>query len=63
MSTIQVIYKTETRQPEPAKILVESIPVEEGRKLSRHNEIPKSIPDCTWEDLRGLSLGLEEEWV
>ena len=44
MQTMQIISKE--RQPEPTKILVESIPVEEGRKLYQ-----KQI---TWEDLRGL---------
>ena len=48
-------------QPEPTKILVESIPVEEGRKLSTFNEKLKSVQGCTWEDLRGLSFGFEEE--
>ena len=61
MSTTQVIYKTETWQPKPQRNLVESIPVEEGRKLSIHNEKLKSVQGFTWEDLRGLSFGLEEE--
>jgi len=60
MNTTQ-ICKTETWQPEPTKIRVESIPVEEGRKLSTHIEMPKSVQVYTWEDLRGLSFGFEEE--
>jgi len=61
MSTTQIFCKTEMRQPKPTKILVESIPVEEGRKLSTFNEKLKSIQGYTWEDLRGLSFGFEED--
>jgi len=46
MSTTQVFCKTDMWQPEPQRNLVESIPVEEGRKLY-HKQ-------TTWEDLRGL---------
>lgn len=41
------------RHPEPKEILVESIPVKEGTKLSM---------DYSWEDLRGLSWIQAEEW-
>jgi len=42
-----------TRQPEPTKILVESIPVKEGGKLLMNN---------SWEDLRGLTWVFHEDW-
>ena len=42
-----------SRHPEPKEILVESIPVKEGTKLSM---------DYSWEDLRGLSWIQAEEW-
>ena len=38
----------QSRHPEPAKILVERLPVKEGVKLSENLA-------SSWEDLRGLS--------
>ena len=61
MSTTQILCKTGMRQPEPQRSLVEEIPVKERRKLSVNEEILKSFQGCTWEDLRGLSIMLEEE--
>ena len=49
-------------QLEPKKILVESIPVEDRRKLSTNKGTLESLQGCTWEDLRGLSLIHSEEW-
>ena len=48
-------------QPEPQTNLVESIPVKEGVKLSV-NETLSDFPECSWEDLRGLSWILMEDW-
>jgi len=61
MSTTQTLCKSEMWQPEPQRILVESIPVEERRKLSISKEALESIHDCTWEDLRGLAFAFDEE--
>jgi len=63
MSTTQIICETEMWQPEPQRILVQRIPVEERRKLVIDKKILESVQDCTWKDLRGLSLGFDEEWV
>jgi len=46
MSTTQVFCKTDMWQPEPQRNLVQSIPVEEGRKLCKNQ--------MTWEDLQGI---------
>ena len=46
---------TQIGHPEPIKILVGGAPVKEGVKLSEN--ITKS-----WEDLRGLSWILVEDW-
>ena len=54
MRTTQNVCLTYSGQPEPQKILVGSTPVEEGKKLS--TIAIESFRDCTWEDLRGLSL-------
>jgi len=62
MSTTQVFCKTDMWQPEPQRNLVQSIPVEEGRKLLINNETRNLIQNYTWEELRGLSLGFEEDW-
>ena len=62
MSTTQTICETEMWQPEPQKTLVERMPVEERRKLVIDKKILGSVQGHTWEDLRGLSLGFEEEW-
>jgi len=43
-----------SRHPEPLTNLVERIPVKEGIKLS-HNQ-------TTWEDLRGLSWLVLDDW-
>jgi hypothetical protein len=45
----------ETRQPEPQKILVESNPVEEGKKL-------EILAELSWEDLRGLTWILKDDY-
>ena len=63
MSTTQTVCKTEIWQPEPKTNLVERLPIEERRKLSINKEALKSVQDCTWEDLRGLSFVFEEDWV
>ena len=62
MSTTQIICKAEMWQPEPQKTLVERTPVEERRKLVIDKKILESVQGHTWEDLRGLSSGFEEEW-
>jgi len=49
MSTILI-----HRQPEPSKILVESMPVKKGKKLTT----VQSSTQLTWEDLMGLSWDL-----
>lgn len=54
--------QNETRQLEPQRILVESIPVKESKKLSAKNSALESVQDCTWEDLRGLTFILKEDW-
>ncbi len=59
MSTTQIIYNTKMWQPEPKKILVESIPVKEGIKLSVNKT--ESIQKFSWEDLLGLSPEFNEE--
>jgi hypothetical protein len=46
---------SQSRHPEPAKILVERSPVKEGVKLS------ESLAG-SWEDLRGLSWLFVEDW-
>ena len=61
MSTTQSLCE-ETWQPEPLNILVESMPVEERRKLSLNKEELGSIRNYSCEDLLGLSFVLEEEW-
>ena len=60
MNTSQTLCKIENRQPEPQTILVENTPVRERKKLP--NKRIESIQGYTWEDFRGLSLGLEEDW-
>ncbi|WP_187146510.1 hypothetical protein [Nitrosopumilus maritimus] len=52
MSTTLTMSYNKTRQLEPRKILVESIPVKESKKLSA-NESTK-IQVITWEDFRGV---------
>ncbi|MFB5607104.1 MAG: hypothetical protein ACE5RG_03275 [Candidatus Nitrosomaritimum yanchengensis] len=42
-----------TRQPEPIKILVESTPVKERRKL---------LMNSSWEDIQGLAWIFQEDW-
>jgi len=49
MSTILI-----HRQPEPSKILVKSVPVKKGKKLTTL-QTPVQL---TWEDLMGLSWDL-----
>lgn len=51
MSTSQILF--EDRQSEPENILVESIPVQEERKLSPNSEL-HYISSISWEDMRGL---------
>ena len=48
----QILVKS--RQPEPLINLVERLPVKEGMKLSRNQ--------TTWEDLRGLSWLVLDDW-
>ncbi|MDH3617251.1 MAG: hypothetical protein OEM89_00840 [Nitrosopumilus sp.] len=62
MNTTQTLLKTEMWQPEPQRNLVERTPVEEGTKLPIANGELKLIQEYSWEDLRGLSLGFDEEW-
>lgn len=62
MSTTQSLCNTGKWQLEPKKILVERTPVEERAKLSINRVALELIQDCTWEDLRGTSLGFEEDW-
>ncbi|WP_428323984.1 hypothetical protein [Nitrosopumilus sp.] len=45
--------RNETRQLEPQKNLVESIPVKESIKLSANTEPTRTVV-LTWEDLRGV---------
>ena len=45
----------QSRHPEPAKMLVERSPVEEGVKLSENTAV-------SWEDIRGLSWLFVEDW-
>ena len=45
----------QSRHPEPAKILVERLPVKEGGKLSANLA-------ASWEDLRGLYWLFVEDW-
>ena len=52
---------TEVRQSESRTNLVASMPVQEGQKLSMKNVTMQCLKDCTWEDLKGLSL-TEGEW-
>ncbi|AFS80273.1 hypothetical protein NKOR_01835 [Candidatus Nitrosopumilus koreensis AR1] len=61
MSTTLAWSQNETRQLEPQKILVESMPVKESKKLSVNSSLLGSIRDCTWEDLRGLTFTFEDE--
>lgn len=62
MSTTQSLCNTGKGQLEPNKIMVERTPVEERTKLSINRVALELIQDCTWEDLRGASLGFEEDW-
>lgn len=55
MQTTQTLIKV--RQPEPVENLVESIPVQDGIKLSQ-----TSKNDISWKDLRGLTWIFDEEW-
>lgn len=48
-------------QPEPQRNMVESMPVEERRKLSDSEKTSNLFYDCTWKDLRGLSFILDME--
>ncbi len=52
MTTSQTLI--EVRQPEPTKNLVESIPVQEGIKLSKFQRTALDDP-CSWQDMRGLA--------
>jgi hypothetical protein len=63
MSTTQTLCNAGKWQLEPQKILVERTPVEERKKLSINRDAIELIQDCTWEDLRGLSIGFDEDWV
>ena len=45
------------RQPEPEKRMVESIPLGEGKKLSRLSQ-----PNFAPSDLMGLTWVFSEEW-
>ena len=56
MSSILV---TENWQPKPTTNLVESIPVKKGEKLSK---ITSANNHYSWEDLRGASWLLNDEW-
>lgn len=60
MSTTLIWSQNEPRQLEPQRILVESTPVKESKKLSANINALESIQDCTWEDLRGLVFTLKE---
>lgn len=53
---------TEVRQPEPTKILVESIPVQERKKLFLDEKSMDLFQNCSWHDLRGLLFVGEEDW-
>lgn len=59
MSTIQI---NRYWQPEPASILVESRPVQEGVKLSKKASLEQNL-GITWEDLMGFSLVMDREDV
>lgn len=43
--------------------MVERTPIEESKKLSINRNALELIQDCSWEDLRGLSLGFDEDWI
>ena len=58
MSTTQILYKSETWQPEPQNNLVKSIPVRKGGKLEDIKY--EQIPDYSWIDYTGLSLGFDD---
>lgn len=60
MSTTQSLCN-EMWQPEPQRNMVESMPVEERRKLSDSEKTSNLFYDCTWKDLRGLSFILDME--
>lgn len=62
MSTTLTWSQNETRQLEPQRILVESMPVKESKKLSANSKVLESMQDCAWEDLRGLTFMFEEDW-
>ena len=62
MSTTQTLCNTEKWQLEPKKILVERTPVKDRKKLSINRNAFELIQDCSWNDLRGLSIGFEEDW-
>ena len=62
MSTTQTLCNTEKWQLEPKNILVERTPVEERKKLSINRDALEIIQNSSWEELRGLSLGFEEDW-
>lgn len=53
MNTTKLLY--EVGQPKPATNLVESIPVQEGQKLSLQQSL-------SWEDLLGLCWINDEDW-
>lgn len=59
MQTMQTL--AEVRQLEPTKNLVESIPVQERKKLSTNKKPLESFQEFTWEDLRGLPFVLDED--
>jgi len=63
MSTTQTLCNTGKWQLEPKKTVVERTPIEESKKLSINRNALELIQDCSWEDLRGLSLGFDEDWV
>lgn len=49
------VMQYQTRQPKPLTSLVQSLPVQEGTKLS-------PVQSLTWEDAIGLSYVLSDDW-
>lgn len=52
----------EVRHPEPLEKLVESMPVEDGVKLSERNTIFEKLDTKPWTDLMGLGWVVCEDW-
>lgn len=52
----------EVRHPEPLDNLVESLPVQDGIKLSKSRTIFEKNNEEPWADLRGLGWVICEDW-